>query len=302
MNLIVRDRLTGKIEREQVYGQAALRFLYGDDLVTKLFGRPLLAPLCKTPFFSAFYGWLQKRPASKKKVLPFIRKYGVDTSEFEKEVASFESFNDFFIRKLKPEARPIASDDEVATIPADGRFLAFPNIDKADGFMVKGNKFDLTELLQNETLASRYSQGAMVIGRLCPTDYHRFHFPCDGMPSEPELINGWLYSVNPIALKKNCRIFTQNKRCYTLIETKCFGTVLMMEVGATNVGTIIQTYQPLQDYRRGDEKGYFSFGGSALILLFEPGSITLDDDLLQTGNDKIELKCQMGQSLGTANL
>lgn len=300
MSLLVRDRLTGKLEKEQIYGEAAIKFLYGDDLTSRLFSRPILSIASKTPLFSSFYGWLQKRPASRKKIEPFIQEYGVDLSDYKKNVEEFTSFNDFFTRELKPGARSFAGDENTAIIPADGRFLAIPDITKSDGFLVKGKKFDFESLLQNKELAERYKNGTMVMGRLCPTDYHRFHFPCDCVPGESKPINGYLYSVNPIALKKNCEILTENKRCYTLLETKQFGTVLYMEVGATNVGTIIQTYTPGKEYVKGDEKGYFSFGGSFLILLFEEGRIELAEDLVNTNKDKIELKCLMGQSLGSA--
>lgn len=291
MSYVIRNRKTGILEPEQIYGEKAISFLYGD----KALGKPLMDLVCKFPLFSMLYGKLQSSRASAKKVKPFIENFDIDASEFEKQ--DFASFNDFFTRKLKPGARPLATTNLV--IPADGRFLAFQNISKSDGFFVKGQKFDLAKLLHSESLADRYHSGTMVIARLCPTDYHHFHFPCDCRPGESTLINGALYSVNPIALKQNCHIFTENKRRLTLLDT-AFGTVAYMEIGATSVGTIVETYSPGNHYRKGDEKGYFSFGGSALVLLFEPGRITLDPDLQQTGLDKIELRCLMGQSLGKA--
>lgn len=300
MTVIYRNRLTGKIEREQIYGEAALKFLYGDSFLSRLFSTSLLTLICKTPLFSRFYGWIQSRPGSKKKVKPFITEYGIDSSEFLKPVESFTSFNDFFTRELKANARPIAADEDVAIIPADGRYLAFQNIAETDGFFVKGEKFDLATLIGDQALAARYASGTMILGRLCPTDYHRFHFPTDCTPQETKLINGWLFSVNPVALKRNCRTLQENKRCYTLLETENFGSILYMEVGATSVGTIVETFSPKNTYRKGDEKGYFSFGGSFLVILFEPGRITLDEDLAQTSSDKIELRCLLGQSMGTA--
>lgn len=290
------DRVTGKEEIEKVYGQAALKFLYGDGIFTRIFGKPLMYLLSGIPFCSAFYGYLQKLSCSKRKIRPFIEKFQVDTSEFQDSVDSFRSFNDFFIRKLKPEARPLATGDNVAVIPADGRYRFYPHIEASNGFAVKGQKFDLASLLEDERLAADYSQGTMVMARLCPSDYHRYHFPCDCVPGESRLINGWLYSVNPIAIKKDIHIFTQNKRAVCELQTKRFGKVLYLEVGATNVGSINQTYKPFQTYQKGDEKGYFSFGASALILLFKPGTIELDPDLL--AHPGMEIKCLMGQSMG----
>lgn len=291
------DRTTGKEEVEKVFGGKALHFLYGNGWRSRLFGKPLTHLVSKIPFFSAVYGYCQKSRCSKAKIQPFIEAYGVDPAEFEEKVESFDSFNDFFTRKLKPEARPIAPGDHVAVIPADGRYLFYPNIEMADGFVVKGQKFTLGSLLENEELAAQYSHGTMVMARLCPSDYHRFHFPCTCVPGESYFINGWLFSVNPIAIKQDIHIFTQNKRAICELHTKNFGKVLYIEIGATNVGSIHETYTPFLPYPKGAEKGYFSFGASSLILLFQPGTLTLDPDLVR--HPHTEIRCLMGQSLGT---
>ena len=185
-----------------------------------------------------------------------------------------------------------------AVMPADARYLFFQDISKVDGFLVKGEKFDLPSLLNNDVLARSYTQGTMVMARLCPTDYHRYHFPCDCVPGDTQLINGYLYSVNPIALRKDIQIFTKNKRMICSLDTFKFGKVLFLEIGATNVGSIHETYQPHTFQPKGAEKGYFSFGGSSLILLFEPGKIQIDEDLLEATRKGYEMKCLFGQSLG----
>jgi phosphatidylserine decarboxylase len=294
------DRLSGKREQEQVYGASALKLIYGDDFLGRLMGPLLLHSLVKYSFFSSLYGKWQASSISKGKVLPFIRKFNVDESEFLEESSSYQSFNDFFIRKLKVGARPIAAGEEVAVIPADGRYMFYQDLSQTDGFLVKGEKFDLATLLQDSALAAQYAYGSMVLARLCPTDYHRYHFPCDCIPGKTELINGWLYSVNPIALKKDIQIFTKNKRTLCKLSTTPFGQILFLEVGATNVGSIHETYLPDQFQKKGDEKGYFSFGGSSLILLLEPGKIKFDSDLLQATKEGLEIKCLMGQSMGVA--
>lgn len=292
------NRATGKKEVEKVYGVNALRFLYGDDLISKIFGPLFLHSLVKTAFFSSLYGYWQKTRFSKKKILPFIEEYAVDSSEFLDPVDSFCSFNDFFCRKLKPEARPIAPTDDVAIIPADGRYYFYQDINSCDGFIIKGEKFNLETLLQDSALARQYAHGSMVMARLCPIDYHRFHFPCDCVPTETSLINGYLHSVNPIAVRKNINIFTSNKRTVCHLNTERFGTVLFMEIGATNVGSIHETYQPNVFCRRGTEKGFFSFGASALILLFPPHTIQFDEDLLAATSQGLEILCLMGQRMG----
>lgn len=292
------DRQTGKREQEKVYGAKAIKLLYGKDWFSKLLGPFLLHNLVRYPFFSALYGRWQASSQSKNKIKPFISSFGVDSSEFLEDVAQFKSFNEFFIRKLKPEARPLALSDDVAIIPADGRYLFYQDISKVDGFVIKGEKFDLASLLEDAQLAARYNQGTMLIARLCPTDYHRFHFPCDCVPGETKTINGWLYSVNPAAIKKDIQIFTKNKRTLCQLATFKFGKVLFLEIGATNVGSIHKTYTPHVLQKKGAEKGYFSFGASSLILLFEPHKIRLDADLIDTTQQGFEIKCLMGQQMG----
>jgi len=297
------DRATGKKCDERVYGGKALQLLYGDDLVSKILSPPLLHLLCRYPLFSHLYGSWQKSAKSKAKIKPFIKEFELDSSEYLLDVDAYTSFNDFFIRKLKPEARPIVAEDNIAIIPADARYLFHQNIQESDGFIVKGEKFCLSILLGDLELAKKYEGGSMVMARLCPVDYHRYHFPCDSVPKETRFINGWLYSVNPIALKKNIHVLTQNKRAITELETQAFGTVQYLEIGATSVGSINQTYTPNEPYKKGDELGYFSFGASFLILLFEKGRIQIDQDLLEATAKGTEMRCLLGQSLGTgANL
>jgi phosphatidylserine decarboxylase len=294
------DRKSQKKEKELIYGKIFIELLYGKNFFSRFLYFSLLPIFSKFSFTSKLYGFFQKSSFSRSKVQPFIKTFNVDTSEFLAPVESFKCFNDFFIRKLKPEARPLAGGSEVAVLPADGRYLFYSHIEAANQFLIKGEKLFLTELLQDNKMAEHYTQGSMLIARLCPVDYHRFHFPCDCTPGSPRLINGHLFSVNPIALKRNIDILSQNKRVITSLHTKNLGTVLYIEVGATYVGSIHQTFVPGRHYAKGDEKGFFEFGGSCLILLFEPGSIQFDQDLLDISKGGLESRCEMGQSLGKA--
>lgn len=294
------DRQTKQEEKEKVYGQFFIKLLYGHRSIQRIFSFFLLPLVAKISFFQKLYGSVQKSRSSKRKIVPFIKSFHINTAEFQDPVDSFQSFNDFFIRKLKPETRPIAIGNDVAILPADARYLVFNNIEKSDGFWVKGQKFSLEDLLGSHFLAHKYTQGSLVMARLCPVDYHRFHFPCNCVPEDAKLINGPLYSVNPMALKNNIHILTENKRMITLLHTKNFGTVLYIEVGATYVGSIHQTYTPGEHYAKGDEKGYFAFGGSCLLLLFEPFRIEFDQDLLDASHRRLEMRGLLGQSLGRA--
>lgn len=293
------DRATKKEEEEKVYGHRALSLLYGESWVSRLFSFLFLPLLSQNAFFSKLYGWLQKRPFSVKKVDPFIKTYGMDASEFEKH--NFSSFNDFFVRKLKKECRPIDPNPKTACLPADGRYLVFPDLKKIEKFYIKGQPFDLSSFLQNKAYARRYADGSMVIARLCPTDYHRYHFAADGVPSKSKLITGHFHSVNPMALKKKLSILWTNKRMVSDCDTENFGKILYIEIGALCVGTIHQTYTPEKKIVKGEEKGYFSFGGSCLVLLFEKDRILFDNDLILNSEKGFETKARMGESLGVAN-
>lgn len=289
------NRYTRQVEEELVYGAAWMRWTYCNP-----FGRLALEALVKRPLFSQWYGWRMNRPASRRKVLPFIRTYGLDANEFADPPESFRSFNDFFYRRLKPGARPVDQDSCAVAFPADGRHLGFSDASQIAGVFVKGQSFELPRLLNEPALAARYAKGAVVLSRLCPVDYHRFHFPVAGRVSETRLLDGPLYSVNPIALRRKLAYLWENRRTITTIETEKFGTVLMLEIGATNVGSIVQTYQPGATVAKGAEKGYFRFGGSSTLLLFEPGRVKLADDLLEQSRNQRELYARVGDRLGTA--
>lgn len=292
------DRTTKTLHEEQIYGLFFVRLLYGQYPFSGLLGG-LLRCMAKWPITSSLYGRLQKASFSKQKVAPFIEKYQINMEESEKKPNQFTSFNDFFIRKLKKNARPFNPDPTKAIMPADGRYLFFPKIDQSTGFYVKGQKFSLKSFLKDSKLAKRYEKGTLVLARLCPTDYHRFHFPCSGIPEKSISINGPLSSVNLASLKQNINVFCENKRMLTLFNTEHFGEVVIAEIGAVCVGTIHQTYSDGNHVSKGEEKGYFSFGGSSMALLFEPDRIQLEEDLIDSP-PFTEILCKFGEPLGKA--
>jgi phosphatidylserine decarboxylase len=287
------NRYTGKVETEEIYGEGFLRWTYGNPL-----GLLSLEGLVKRAIFSKWYGSRMDAAGSRSKVLPFVAKYGLDAKEFADRPETYRTFNEFFYRKLKPGARSIVPDANAAVFPADGRHLGFENIAEAEGIFVKGAKFTLEQLCGNREMAERYARGAMVLSRLCPVDYHRFHFPVSGTPDKPMLIDGPLYSVNPLALRQNIHYLTRNRRSFTTIESPEFGAVLMFEVGATCVGSFEYTFSAGVPMQKGDEKGYFKFGGSETITLFEPNRIRLAADLIENSKMGRELYARMGDLMG----
>jgi phosphatidylserine decarboxylase len=289
------NRHTKTTETELVYGEDWLRWTYETSL-----GRLALNLLVKRAILSRYYGWRMSMRSSANRILPFIVDYDLNVDEFAKKPLTFKTFNEFFYRALKPGARPIVEGERVAALPADGRHLAFQNLDATAGFYAKGQRFDLRAFLGDEALAAKFAGGSMLISRLCPVDYHRFHFPVAGMPTEPRLLNGWLYSVSPIALRRNLAYLWENKRMVTLVDSPVFGEMAVCEIGATMVGSIFQTFLPGRAVAKGEEKGLFKFGGSCVVTLFQPGRIRLDADLVEQTAAGLETYARMGERLGEA--
>lgn len=206
-------------------------------------------------------------------------------------------FNAFFARPLQPSARPIAfpADNSVAIIPADGRCMVFPDVTNAHAW-IKGSEFSIDKLLANHFQSDKYLNGSMVIARLAPQDYHRWHLPVSGIVSEPILVDGALYTVNPMAINNDINVYTENKRVLVEIKSPEFGNVLMIAVGATMVGSI--EILSSGEMKKGQQHGLFKFGGSTVIILFEKNRIVFDQDLQENSKLPIETWVKVNTSLG----
>lgn len=284
------ERKTNKELLEKVPGEGFLKFLYHNP-----FGKLPLELLVKRKILSSIYGKFMDRKSSTKNIEAFVKDNNIDLSESQKQLNDFTSFNDFFYRKLKEGSRTI--EDGVVS-PADGKIITFENVSQWDTFFVKGSEFDLKKYLGDENLYEKYKDGSMALIRLAPADYHRFHFPLGGEISSSTLIDGFYYSVSPFAIKDNFRIFCENKRELSILKNKTYGDVLISEIGATMVGGIEQTYTPDSKVEKGDEKGYFTFGGSSVLILFEKGKIKFNKDLLENTKNQFETKIFMGEQIG----
>lgn len=283
----------GRLVREEIYGERWLRWTYGS-----VAGRLALWLLVRRRWFSKWYGWRMSRPASRAKVRPFIDDYGLDEGEFAEPAESFAHFNAFFARRLKPEARPLEGDDSTLVLPADGRHLLVPRLDTGRRFYAKGEPFEVGKLLGDEELGRRFADGSMLISRLCPVDYHRFHFPCGGVLRWTRRIAGPLYSVSPLALRGRLDILWSNAREVSLLEHPVAGGVVLAEIGATCVGSIRQAAAPGGKVERGQEKGWFEFGGSCCITLLPRGAVEWDRELLEWSARGIEVYGRMGRRCG----
>jgi len=259
----------------------SVRFLYNTAL-----GR-LLLKIMVCPWVSNVARVFLVSPLSKPMIGRFIKKHKINISDYED--CKYKSFNDFFIRNKKTVVMEGTYTDFVS--PCDGYLTVYP-IDETSVFKIKNSCYDVKSLLDDEELAKKYQGGMCFIFRLMPHHFHRYSFTDDGMVKSSKTIDGILHCVRPIACER-FPVYIQNKREYTEIETAHFGSVIQMEVGAIIVGRI-NNHQNAVDVKRGQEKGYFEFGGSTIIMLTQKDVLSVDKDLLEKSENGIETDVKIG--------
>ncbi len=286
-----RDRVSGRqITEPQSY--AFFQWVFQSSVVLGLFHL-----LLNNSVFCRLYGWLQARHGSRRKISRFVRDYGIDVEEFEVPLDRYPTFNAFFTRRLKPGARPFAPEPDALSCPADGKVLVYQKLLEGARIPVKGASVPLQRLLNSDEEARTYLHGSALVVRLAPYDYHRFHFPDSGTAGPARALAGRYFIVNPLGLARVPGVFWRNKRAITRFDSDGFGRIAYVEIGGFAVGSIVETYAPGR-VDRGQEKGYFQFGGSTLVLLFEPETVVFDDDLMEDSGRGIEVHVQAGARIG----
>jgi phosphatidylserine decarboxylase len=288
------DRRTGEVREEVVLGEGFVRWVYESALGGAL-RRAMLTRLAP----SKAYGRWQSSSWSRRAIPGVVAQLSIDLGECLVPEGGFSSFNDFFTRRLRPGARPLVDDPRRLASPADGRTFAYVDVQGDTLLPAKGRRISLRELLADDVEAARFAGGTVLIVRLCPADYHRFHFPCAGLASAARTVAGPLESVSPIALAQGHAILDTNKRDVAYIDSPVFGRVAYLEIGAMFVGSIVQSYRP-GSVAAGDEKGRFEFGGSTVILVLEPGRVRVDADLVDSTRSGLEVLLRMGEGIATA--
>lgn len=254
---------TGQVIETNAKQNKLLKKLYGN-----VFGRVLLKTLTAPAISRAAGTFMDSRP-SKVLIKPFIKRSGIDTSEYM--MNGFRSYNDFFTRVIKPDKRPIDRVPSHLISPCDSK-LTVHKIGKNSIFRIKGSRYRVSDLVQNEFLAKRFGGGYCLIFRLEVNDYHRYCYIDDGTKSENTYIAGELHTEN-------------------------FGDVVQVEVGAMLVGRIVNHHGETT-FRRGDEKGKFEFSGSTIVMLFGKDSIVVDEDILRNSSEGIETVVKYGEKIG----
>ena len=273
----VYNRKTKKIEEINTYGQNALIKIYNNKLLTKI---------ATSKFISNIYGLYNKSFISKKDIKKFIINNNIDMSKYEEK--NYKSFDEFFIRKLKK--LNINKEKNTLISPCDSKVLVYKIKDNLN-VKVKEHNYKLEELFDNENL-DEFKNGYVLVFRLSVDNYHRFHYIDDGKTIKRKIIKGKYHTVSDIS--KKYKIYKENHREYSILQTKNFGKVIYMEVGALLIGKIVN--YNLSNFKKGEEKGYFLPGGSTIVLVVN--NVKIDDDIINNSVNNIETKLETGEKIG----
>ena len=294
------NRINNKIENEKVYGDAFIKFLYCSVAGQRIGG------LVTNKLVSQAYGAFQDLPLSHRKVRPFIDKFDIPINDYEPGSLgssdikdSYKTFNEFFIRKFKLGKRPFVSEPHRMAAFAEARYVGFDATEDNKTYPVKGTFLRAKDLVANDHVSKIFEGGPLLIARLCPVDYHRYHYPDNGKVLDNFRVPGAYDSVNPLALRYKNQIFIKNERHVSILQTENFGRLAYIEVGAIMVGKIVQTHRWNKNFMRGEEKGYFLFGGSTVIVLGEKGAWKPSEDISKNTAKGIETYLHLGQEVAT---
>lgn len=274
---------TLKIEKKD---SLILRFLYNTFI-----GRIILLFITRVFFSKVVTKFLNSR--SSRILIPFfVKKYNINKELYEKK--NYKSFNDYFIRKKKSEYINIVNDSDILISPCDCKLSVYEASNKI--FKIKHSFYNLETLLKSKRLANEYKDGYVIICRLTPDDYHRYCYIDDGYHDANKKIKGVLHTVRTIAVEKK-NVYVTNSRSYTVLDTINFGQVIQIEVGALMVGKIKNKHTNYR-FKKGEEKGYFKYGGSTIILLVKKDVVRIDDYLIDNTKNGYETIINIGERIG----
>ena len=268
----VYNRKIKKVEEVKHFGASKLKTVYK---------HPLLTRIVTSKLTSRIYGLYNSTKLSKKRIEKFIEANNIDMSLYKK--ADYNSFNEFFIRKLNK------IDIQKGFIsPCNGKLLVY-KITKDQKFKIKNLEYTLDELIED---SSDFKDGYIFIYRLDLADYHRFHYIDSGKRIKRVKCKGRLHTVSSSSEKY--KVFKENEREYSILETNNYGKIIYMEVGALLVGKIVN--YDYDKFKKGEEKGYFLPGGSTIAIIVN--NIKPDKDILEYSKKGIETIVKVGEKVG----
>ncbi|EXJ60359.1 hypothetical protein A1O7_04511 [Cladophialophora yegresii CBS 114405] len=296
MGNYVIDRVTGEktFEQMSIYVRLGMHLLYYGSRQAQLLHVKRVQDVLREQ--SVKMGQMYDSPESRAHIRPFLDSFQLWDSMREMRKPDpdhYETFNEFFAREIRPEARPVHEPENelVTSSPADCRLTAFPTVDLATKYWIKGFGFTLERLLGDAQLAEYFDGGSLVIARLAPQDYHRWHAPITGTVEYVKKIPGTYYTVNPQAISQEgtLNVFAENRRDVMVMHRPVTGNkVAVVAVGAMLVGSIKWNpgmEEPGTTMKRGDCQGAFQYGGSTVIVVYPKGEVVLDEDLVRNSCD-----------------
>lgn len=287
------DRASGRLCQEKVLGDKWLRLAY-----CSAWRGVLKWPLFCCGLFSRLMGWYLDRRCSVRRIGPVIRELNIDMGEAEVPPGGYSSFNDFFSRRLRPGSRPLPENEDALLCPADCRLTVYPLLQGDAVVPVKGASYTVHELIG--AAAGDFAGGALMVCRLCPADYHRFHVIDDSVVLSAWRIRGKYHTVNPLALESGLRVFTENLREVVILESRHARRYAFVPVGAFGVASIHNFLDaPGRHFARGEEAGYFTFGGSTVIVAFPAGTVAFDADIVENSAKGVETLVKANSAIGS---
>ena len=276
------------LEQEHIFPEKFMRLIYENPV-----GGASLLWLVKRKAVSRMYGLYCRTRHSAKMIPKFIKQYDIDMTGSS---GKYKNFAQFFAR----ERDGIIFPEEPKTLgsPCEGLVSVFPNLEPDQVVAAKGASFSLAELFRDAELAREYEGGTMVSIRLTPANYHRMHFFDSGQVTSTRIIKGDLYSVSPLALNRVVRLYCRNKRAVISLETNNFGPVVLVEVGATFVGSIVHCFGDGEKVERGQMASYFKPGGSLVLMFLKKGQFTPRPELVERTEEGYETKISIGEPIG----
>lgn len=264
-----------------------VKFLYGTV------GGRFLIKLFSMPFISKSVGFFLDSSFSIFMIKRFIKKNNIDMNLYEEE--KYNSFNEFFTRKMKSDKLDINYDGDILISPCNAKLTCYEINDECI-YRIKDSYYKISDLLNGNPIYKDYDGGYMLVFRLCADDYHRYIYIDNGTKEENVFVKGVLNTVRPIALE-HFDIYKRNSREYSVLRTENFGDVVQVEVGALLVGKISNLHQDYT-FKRGEEKGMFEFGGSTIVLLVKKDIVLLDGDILKNSSEDAETLVTVGSRIG----
>jgi len=282
----------GNLEQERICPERWMRLIYENPV-----GGASLLWLVKRKAVSRIYGLYCRTPFSAKVIPKFIKQYDIDMTGCN---GTYKNFTQFFSREKENVIFP----EEPTSLgsPCEGLVSMFADIKQDQVVAAKGASFSLSELFADSSLAKEYEGGTMVSIRLTPANYHRMHFFDNGVITDTRMIKGDLYSVSPLALSRVVRLYCRNKRAIINFSTQHFGDVVLVEVGATFVGSIVHCFTNGQEVERGQVASYFKPGGSLVLMFLKKGYFTPCEEFIHRTSEGYETKVPIGEPLGVEDV